>query len=68
MIGKLSVFRVYQGVVEALKNPDAVKSLTADGIVASVTSPEDFTKFVNAEIAEWTKLAQEMKLEKLSLR
>lgn len=61
------VARVHQAVVEALKNPEAVKSLAADGLVAVASSPEDFTKFVNAEIAEWTKLSREMKMEPISL-
>ena len=62
------IARMYQAVVEALKNPDAVKSLAADGLVAVASSPVDFTKFVHSEIAEWTKLAREMKMEPLSLR
>ena len=62
------VARMYQAVAEVLKNPDSVKSLAADGLVAVASSPEEFTKFVQAEIAEWTKLVREMKMEMLSLR
>src|SRR4030095_13387441 len=38
------IARMYQAIVESLKNPDAVKSLAADGLVAVASSPEDFTK------------------------
>ena len=62
------IARMYQAVAEILKNPDSVKSLAADGMVAVATPPEEFTKFVGAEIAEWSKLVREMKLEQLSLR
>ena len=62
------IARFYQAVAEILKNPDSVKSLAADGMVAVATPPEEFTKFVNAEIAEWGKLVREMKMEPLSLR
>jgi tripartite-type tricarboxylate transporter receptor subunit TctC len=56
------VARVYDAVAEVLKNPDSTKALAADGLVAVASSPADFTKFVHAEIAEWSKLVREMKL------
>ena len=56
------IARVYQAVSEVLKNPDTVKVLAEDGLVATATSPEEFTKFIHAEIAEWSKLVREMKL------
>ena len=56
------IARVYQAMAEVLKNPDAMKTLAADGLVAVASSPEEFTAFVHAEIAEWTKLVREMKL------
>lgn len=62
------IARMYQALSEILKNPDSVKSLAADGLVAVASSPEEFTRFVSAEIAEWSRLVQDMKLERLSLR
>jgi tripartite-type tricarboxylate transporter receptor subunit TctC len=56
------IARVYQAVSEVLKNPDAVKTLAEDGLVATASSPQEFTKFIHAEIAEWGKLVREMKL------
>ncbi len=57
------IARMYQAVAEILKNPDAVKSLAADGLVAVASSPEDFGKFVHAEIVEWTKLVREIRAD-----
>jgi len=57
------IARVYQAVTEVLKDPDTVKVLAEDGLVATATSPEEFNKFVLAEIAEWGRLVREMKLE-----
>jgi tripartite-type tricarboxylate transporter receptor subunit TctC len=56
--------RVYKVVADVLKDPDAAKQLAEDGLVAVASSPPDFTQFVQAEIAEWSKLIQEMKLQK----
>jgi tripartite-type tricarboxylate transporter receptor subunit TctC len=56
--------RVYKVVADVLKDPDAAKQLAEDGLVAVASSPPDFTQFVQAEIAEWSKLIQEMKLRR----
>ena len=57
------IARVYQAMSEILKNPDSVKALAADGLVAVASPPDEFTAFVHAEIAEWSKLVREMKLQ-----
>jgi tripartite-type tricarboxylate transporter receptor subunit TctC len=56
--------RVYKAVSEVLKDPEAAKQLAGDGLVAVASSPPEFTRFVRAEIAEWSKLIQEMKLQR----
>jgi tripartite-type tricarboxylate transporter receptor subunit TctC len=56
------ITHVYQAVAKVLKNPDAVKRLADDGLVAVGNPPEEFGAFVRAEIAEWTKLIRDMKL------
>jgi tripartite-type tricarboxylate transporter receptor subunit TctC len=53
---------MYEVMREILKNPEAVKTLAADGLVSVASSPAEFTAFVHAEIVEWTKLVREMKL------
>ena len=53
---------VYQAVAKVLKNPDTVKRLAAEGLVAVGNPPEAFGAFVRAEIVEWSKLIRVMKL------
>jgi len=54
--------QAYQSVAKVLKDPEAVKRLADDGLVAVASTPAEFTAFVQAEISEWTKLIREMKL------
>ena len=54
---------VYQAVAKVLKDPDTAKRLLAEGAVAVGNAPEEFGAFVRAEIAEWSKLIREMKLQ-----
>ena len=56
------ITHVYQAVAKVLKNPDTVKRLALEGLVAVGNPPADFDAFVRAEIAEWTKLIRDMKL------
>jgi len=43
-------------VVAALRTPEAKAALLAQGAEASPTSPEEFDRFVKAEIAKWGKV------------
>jgi tripartite-type tricarboxylate transporter receptor subunit TctC len=54
--------QVYQTIAKVLKDPEAVKKLADDGLVAVASTPAEFTTFVHSEIAEWSKLIKEMKL------
>jgi tripartite-type tricarboxylate transporter receptor subunit TctC len=56
------IAHVYQAVAKVLKDPEAVKRLADDGLVAVASSPTEFTAFVHAEITEWSKLIKEMNL------
>jgi tripartite-type tricarboxylate transporter receptor subunit TctC len=58
---------VYEAVAKVMKDPEAVKRLADDGLVSVANSPAEFTAFVYAEIAEWTKLTREMKLPIMTL-
>lgn len=58
------IARVYKGVSDVLKDPNAAKQLAEDGLVAVASPPPEFTKFVHSEIAEWSKLIEEMKMPK----
>jgi|RhiMetdeSRZDD1v2_1073273.scaffolds.fasta_scaffold314031_2 tripartite-type tricarboxylate transporter receptor subunit TctC len=61
------VTRIYQAVTKVMKDPEAVKKLAEDGLVAVASPPQEFSKFVQSEIVEWAKLVDEMKLTKISL-
>ena len=61
------VDQMYQAIVKVMKDPDAVKRFADDGLVATASSPTEFAAFVRAEIAEWSKLVQEMKLPVVTL-
>ena len=53
---------IYQAMATVLKDPEAVKRLADDGWFAVASTPQEFTAFIHAEIQEWNKLIQEMKL------
>jgi tripartite-type tricarboxylate transporter receptor subunit TctC len=61
------VAHMYQAVARVMKDPDAVKRFADDGLVATASSPTEFSAFVLAEIAEWSKLVQDMKLPIVTL-
>ena len=63
----LVIARIYQSVSKVMKDPDAVKKLAEDGLVAVASPPQEFSKFVQAEIIEWARVVDEMKLTKISL-
>jgi tripartite-type tricarboxylate transporter receptor subunit TctC len=54
--------QIYQTEAKVVKDPEAVKKLADDGLVAVASTPAEFTRFVRSEIAEWSKLVKEMKL------
>jgi tripartite-type tricarboxylate transporter receptor subunit TctC len=56
------IAQIYQAMAKVLKDPEAVKRLADDGLVAVASSPAEFTTFVHTEITEWNKLIHEMKL------
>jgi tripartite-type tricarboxylate transporter receptor subunit TctC len=61
-VPKPIVNHIYKAVAAVVKDPDAVKRLAEDGWRADGRTPEEFTKFIHAEIEEWSKLASEMNL------
>ena len=61
------IAQMYQAVAKVMKDPEAVKRFADDGLVATASSPAEFTAFVVAEIAEWSKLVEDMKLPVVTL-
>lgn len=59
-----AIVRKLQGAMaEALKSPDIVQRLAADGSRPVGSTPEQFSAHIKAEIAKWRKLAQDAGLQ-----
>jgi tripartite-type tricarboxylate transporter receptor subunit TctC len=54
--------KINAGIVTALKSPDVVSRLTADGSIPVGSSPEQFSAHIRAEIIKWRKFAQDSHL------
>ncbi len=51
--------KIYKGFANTTNNPGVKERLSAIGIRATNSTPEEFTKFVNAEIAKWGPIVKE---------
>jgi len=56
------VDHIYQAAVKALRDPEIVKWLNAQGARPVGNPPPEFKAFVRSEIKAWAKLIREMKL------
>jgi len=50
--------RLNAAVVDVMQEPDVQKQLAQDGIELKALTPEEFTKFVEAETARWAPVAK----------
>jgi tripartite-type tricarboxylate transporter receptor subunit TctC len=57
------VRKLNAAINEALKAPDVAKRFTADGSTPTGSTPEQFGAHIRSEIAKWSKLVKEAKLE-----
>jgi tripartite-type tricarboxylate transporter receptor subunit TctC len=57
------VRKLNAAINEALKSPDVVKRFAADGSTPAGSTPEQFGAHIRSEIAKWSKLAREARLE-----
>ncbi|HET7596590.1 MAG TPA: tripartite tricarboxylate transporter substrate binding protein [Burkholderiales bacterium] len=55
---KAIITKLYDASVKALEQPDVKKRLAAMGAEAGGNSPEEFRKFIRAEIAKWAKVVK----------
>jgi tripartite-type tricarboxylate transporter receptor subunit TctC len=56
------VRKLNAGIAEALKWPDVVQRLSADGSTPVVSSPEEFGAHIKFEIAKWRTLVRDARL------
>jgi tripartite-type tricarboxylate transporter receptor subunit TctC len=57
-VRKPVVAALHAGFTDALRAPEVVQRLTADGSVLSGSTPEQFGDYIKSEIAKWTKLVK----------
>jgi tripartite-type tricarboxylate transporter receptor subunit TctC len=50
------------GIAEALKSPDLVRRLDADGATAGSSSPEEFAEVIKSDIDKWRMLVKDTRL------
>ena len=51
--------RLHDELVKILKQPDVHERIIADGSEPAGTSPEEFQKFLHADLAKWAKVVKE---------
>jgi tripartite-type tricarboxylate transporter receptor subunit TctC len=57
------VKQLNETLATVLKAPDLREKLAVEAIEPIVMSPEEFSAFIKTDIARWTKLAKERKIE-----
>lgn len=62
-IPKPIVNKINAGIVTALKDPEVVKKLAADGSTPVGSTPEAYTATIRAEVDKWRKLAKAANLQ-----
>jgi tripartite-type tricarboxylate transporter receptor subunit TctC len=56
------ISRMRSLLIEALEDPAAKQSLTGQGLVYRLSSPEEFAAFLESEIARWAKVIKDNKI------
>jgi len=62
-VPKPIVQKLNHAIVEILKAPDVAKRFAAEGSTPLGSTPEQFDTHIKSEIAKWTKLARDAKLQ-----
>jgi len=57
------VRKLNAGIHDALKAPEVVQRMGADGSTPAPSTPEQFSAHIKSEIAKWRRLAKEAKLD-----
>jgi tripartite-type tricarboxylate transporter receptor subunit TctC len=59
----LVIKQLNQAVHVALQDPEVLEKLRSRGITVSPDSPDEFARFIKAEIAKWGRVAQQIDLK-----
>jgi tripartite-type tricarboxylate transporter receptor subunit TctC len=62
-IPKPIISKINAGIVAALKDPEVIKKLNADGSTPVGSTPEAYTATIRGEVEKWRKLAKAANLE-----
>ena len=57
------VAKMHKAFSDALRSPGVLEKLTAQGLVLRTTSPPEFSKFLENEVARWSKVVKENKIK-----
>jgi tripartite-type tricarboxylate transporter receptor subunit TctC len=57
------VMQLNESLATVLKAPDLREKLSAEAIEPQVMTPDQFAAFINSEIARWSRLAKDRKIE-----
>ena len=57
------VAKVHEGVAAALRSPDVVRRMSADGAEPVGSSPAEFGAYIKSEVAKWSKLVKDARLD-----
>src|SRR5262249_13697694 len=56
------IVRMHAAMTKAPEDPAAKRNLTEQGVDYVLSSPEDFQKFIEGEVARWAKVIKENKI------
>ena len=57
------VAKMHKAFSDALRSPGVLEKLTAQGLVLRTTSPQEFSKFLEAEVTRWSKVVKDNKIK-----
>jgi tripartite-type tricarboxylate transporter receptor subunit TctC len=53
---------MHKAFSEALRRPEVLEKLTAQGLVLKTTSPQEFQKFLENEVGRWNRVVKANKI------
>jgi tripartite-type tricarboxylate transporter receptor subunit TctC len=56
------IAKMHKAFSEALRKPDVMEKLTAQGVVLKTTTPQEFNKFLGDEVSRWSRVVKDNKI------